>query len=410
MGAAMNGRTVRIGNREIPVDEFLRLINAVEDAQDESDSHEEELNTAVAIEPQTAQEQGRGNIIKLIADFVRRFVFLKDECLYVLTGTWILATYLYKEFECMGYLFAYSPERQSGKTKLLDVLDMIVYESTGVQVSPSEAVLFRTAENHTQLLDEVDSWKNNEHLREVLNAGYRKGGAVTRCDKTRNGFEPKPYPVYAPRALAGIGLRILDSTTLDRTFAIEMARQRKSEKRERLLPRVVRREVEGIKKTIQKWVDQNRDNVAEMYAQGKFPDLEPFSDRTIEITEPLAAILDVACEGAELSRCRGLLLQAIALTRREQQSASQDHQLLKHLLELARENDPLVGNASEIAAMCGNLEGGSTEYDVSRVLRKYGFKSKSIRLNGAPLRRYRLMRTALEELVERWVPSGEDQE
>jgi hypothetical protein len=48
----------------------------------------------------------------------------------------------------------------------------------GILVSPSEAVLFRTSEGQTQLLDEVDGWTNRDELRNILKAGYHVGGKV----------------------------------------------------------------------------------------------------------------------------------------------------------------------------------------------------------------------------------------
>lgn len=174
-----------------------------------------------------SKKVGQKTIIDTVADFLRRFVFLQDETYYRLIAAWIVATYLHKKFEYLGYLFVYSPERRSGKTTLLEILNLLVYEPTGLQVSPTEAVMFRTAEGHTHLLDEVDAWKNKDDLKDVLNTGYKKGGIVIRCNKSKADFKPTKYPVFAPRAMAGIGLSILHSTTLDRTFAVPMVRRKK---------------------------------------------------------------------------------------------------------------------------------------------------------------------------------------
>ena len=144
-----------------------------------------------------------GTIVGEVAAFIKRFVLLPDESLYLLVACWVIGTHLHEAVEVFGYLFAYSPEHQSGKTTLLEVLDLLVHNSSGIQHSPSEAVLFRTARGRTQLLDEVDSWKNPDDLRSVLNAGYKKRGFVTRCDKD-NKMQPTSFVVFAPRALAGI--------------------------------------------------------------------------------------------------------------------------------------------------------------------------------------------------------------
>jgi hypothetical protein len=174
--------------------------------EQENGSMAKELDEAATLRSvEGKQKLHEKTIVDTIAGFVRRFVFLQDRTHYTLIAAWILASHLHKKFEYLGYLFAYSPERQSGKTTLLELLNLLVCESTGLQISPTEAVMFRAAEGHTHLLDEVDSWKNKDDLKDVLNAGFKKGGVVTRCDKSKSGFKPTAYPVFAPRALAGIG-------------------------------------------------------------------------------------------------------------------------------------------------------------------------------------------------------------
>jgi hypothetical protein len=89
---------------------------------------------------------------------------------------------------------------------------------------------------------------------------------------------------------------------------------------------------------------------------------------------------------------------------KEQLAPSREHRVLKCLLELARDDDPLVGNASELAGLCANSEEPIDEQAVSQTLRRYGLKTKSTRKNGdEPRYRYTLSREALQELVDRWV-------
>jgi putative DNA primase/helicase len=186
------------------------------------------------------------NIIDAVIAFVHRFVFLKDEALYLLVAVWIVATYFHQDFDFSGYLFAYSPEPQSGKTTLLDVLNLLVANSSGIQISPTPAILFRTANGKTQLLDEIDTWMNHEELRSVLNAGFQKGAKVSRMDKDpKSGFKTQEFPVYGPKALAGIGFNQLTRATRDRTFALAMVRQKKGEKRERFRLRLVQLRIPG---------------------------------------------------------------------------------------------------------------------------------------------------------------------
>ena len=347
-------------------------------------------------------------IIEVLSQFINRFVLLPTPEMYTLVSAWVIATYLHGDFDYLGYLLAYSPEKESGKTTLLKVLDLVVYQSTGVQVSPTSAVLFRTAKDHTQLLDEVDSWTNDADLKDVLNAGYERGGVVTRCDRNTTGFKPTTFPVFAPRALAGIGHNKLHQTTLDRTFAIAMVRQMKTEKREHLRPRKIRDDAVKIKEQLVQWVKNNGKNVATFYEDADFAYLNRFGDRTIDISEPLAAIVEVAYrKNPKHAEATKSLVSAIAATRREQAAPSPGHKHLRHLLLLAETEDPLTGSPSELAAHCANFDPCPNARDMARLLKDYGFVSKSCRKPGddSPRYRYVLTRAKLQEVVERWVPA-----
>ena len=233
---------------------------------------------------------------------------------------------------------------------------------------------------------------------------------VARCDKGKGGaFKPTAFPVYAPRALAGIGISILHATTLDRTFALPMVRQKKNEKRERSRERIIGPQAKELKLSVEAWAKKSENAVAKAYDDAKFPFLDSFGDRTIDIAEPLVAVLQTAyADHPRAEQAMKDLIRAIESTRREQHSASPDHVLLKYLLSLSENEDPLVGNASEIAAKCANFETPVEQYTVSKVLRKYGFKTKSVRKDGEkPLYRYCLSHAELKEVVERWVSDSE---
>ena len=205
-------------------------------------------------------------IVDRLASCVERFVFLKNRQLYRLLAVWVVATYLVQHFEHRGYLFAHSPEPQSGKSRLLEVLELAVFCPSGILISVTEAVLFRTAKGKTQLLDEVDGWTNRDQLRSVLNAGSRNGGAVMRMEKDGQGRYNRvaKFHVYAPRALAGIGTDILNETTRDRTFMIQMVRQTRGERRERFT-RKIRHEAQALKAEIELWVKEHGDEVVALY-------------------------------------------------------------------------------------------------------------------------------------------------
>jgi hypothetical protein len=347
------------------------------------------------------------DVIGHVGEFIRRFVFFRSEELYDLVAAWVVSTYMTDLFEYVGYLFAYSPEPQSGKSRLLEVLDLLVHNSSGILVSPTEAVLFRTADGQTQLLDEVDSWRNKDELRSVLNAGFRYGGTVVRMREQDSDYDVKRFSVYGPRALAGIGTKIIDATTRDRTFMIEMVRQKRDEKREQLRVRKLRPEANSLRVEIEKWSAANKERVKKTYDKSIFPYFNQFRDRTIDVTQPLATIVEVAYpDPHQLEVATTRLVRAIAITRNEEESAKEQHRILRQLEQVASSEDPLIGSATELSQRCANFEAPPSVEELSWTLRHYGFVPKSVRKGGVPKQRYTVSRAAISELLARYGGDG----
>lgn len=347
-------------------------------------------------------------IIDGLQAFLKRFVYLADESLYLLVSLWTLGTHLHQQFDFFGYLFIHSPEPQSGKSRLLELLHEISLNATQIQVAPSAAFLSRTAADKTHLLDEVDGWTNKEELRNVLNAGFQKGRSYSRLRESHGGkYVPDEFPVYAPRALAGIGTEILDRVTRDRTFMIRMVRQKHTERREPFRPARIKQELDTLRKSIAQWVKENREAVSDCYNNGHFPYLERFQDRTIDVSQSLAAILETVYSDQNKARAaRETLARAIGITRGEQQATEDGHEILKGLASLATPDNPLIGNATELAErLHAVLDAELSQEAVFRVLRRYDFETKSTRLPGEqqPRYRYRLEHETLKDLVDRYI-------
>src|SRR5262249_47668190 len=122
-----------------------------------------------------------------VVAFVRRFVVMTDSQADVV-ALFVLHTYTVEAAETTPYLSISSAERRSGKSRLLEVLTLLVSRplpAAGV----TEAALFRSITADALpclLLDEVDAIfgpkaTNHEDLRALLNAGYRRGMPVRRC-------------------------------------------------------------------------------------------------------------------------------------------------------------------------------------------------------------------------------------
>jgi hypothetical protein len=346
-----------------------------------------------------------GNLVDRIAQFIERFVFIKDKQIYRLLALWVIQTHFYKDFEYVAYVFAHSPEPESGKSRLLEVLDLLVGNSSGLLHEPTDATLFRTADGTTQLLDEVDTWTNRDYLRGILNAGFHRGSKVQRMEQRNDGgWKPVSFEVYGPRAIAGIGLGILHGTTKDRTFIIPMVKQKRAERREKFRSRKVKPEADRLRAEIEEWVKQNLERVTKLYdnAEASFPYLLHLRDRTIDIMEPISAILEVAYERTEELEARRMeLLEAVSVTRKDGEEFIAHHRNLRELVQLANGDDPLIGNASELAAKC-ELRPKPTEHEMAATLRRYGFESRSIRVGESVRYRYELGRAELAEICARF--------
>jgi hypothetical protein len=112
-----------------------------------------------------------------VRTFIRRFVVL-DDAQAVAATLWAAHTHVFDAFGCTPYLAITSAEKRSGKTRLLEVLELLVREPPQT-ANISDAALFRVVAERSPILlmDEVDSIfksREREELRGLLNAGYRR--------------------------------------------------------------------------------------------------------------------------------------------------------------------------------------------------------------------------------------------
>ncbi|MDQ3319451.1 MAG: hypothetical protein M3515_04285 [Actinomycetota bacterium] len=181
----------------------------------------------VEAESQAGGAPASGELLEDVRTFVERFVVLTPEQLDCV-ALWILHTHAVGAAAQTPYLSIRSPEKQSGKTRLLEILELLCARAK-LWTRPSEAVTFRTIERDqpTLLLDEIDTiWtdKGNEHegLRALLNSGNRRGTTVPRCVGPSQALHE--FPVSCAKALAGIGAP--PDTVADRSIPIGLKRRR----------------------------------------------------------------------------------------------------------------------------------------------------------------------------------------
>ena len=228
--------------------------------------------------------------------FVRRFVCLSESQALVV-ALWIVHTHAFAAADCTPYLSVSSAEKQSGKSRLLEVLETLVANPwyTG---RVTAAVLYRKidAEGPTLLLDESDAAFNSgeeyaEALRGILNTGHRRGGKATCCVGQGVGISYQDFSTFSPKTIAGIGK--LPDTVADRSIPIRLKRKARDEKVERFRLRNVRIETDRLREQLEASGAQNLDRLRE--ATPELPG--ELSDRQQDGAESLLAIAELAGGG-----------------------------------------------------------------------------------------------------------------
>ena len=142
-------------------------------------------------------------IYEKIINVLKKFCDLKEDY-YSVIALWIIGTYIHDEFETYPYLF-FNAMRGSGKTR---ILKLIASMSNNGEVlgSLSEAVLFRTAKGRTICIDEFEKVGSHENqaLRELLNAAYKKGQKIKRMKKAGDEYVVEEFDIYTPICMANI--------------------------------------------------------------------------------------------------------------------------------------------------------------------------------------------------------------
>lgn len=228
-----------------------------------------------------------------------RFVAFPSEHERHAAAAWVLHAWVVNAFDSTPRLAVMSPEKGSGKTRLLEVLELVVPHPERVS-NASESVLFRLlggTTTTTLLFDEVDTIfgrytaKHHEPLRGIINAGHRRGATVKRVNAEAK-FQVETYEVFAPVALAGIGQ--LPDTIHDRSIIINMRRRTSAEPVEQFRFRRVKHDTVNLAERLEAWSQhesllEELENLTLLMDDGvSLPD--GLADRAADVWEPLLLI------------------------------------------------------------------------------------------------------------------------
>lgn len=236
-----------------------------------------------------------GDHLDLVEQFLGRFVVFPSEAARIAVTLWAAHAHLVDASDNSPRLALLSPEPGSGKTRTLEVLELLTPQPMHV-LSASPAAIFRTldVEQPTLLMDEVDAIFGRrgsgddgaEDLRALLNAGHRKGATIPRCVGPRH--DVAKFRVYAAVALAGLG--DLPDSLMSRSVIIRMRRRAPGEKVQPFRRRLHEREGENLRGRLGEWAASVRADVVDAWPQMPVG----VEDRPADVWEPLLAIADAA--------------------------------------------------------------------------------------------------------------------
>ena len=239
------------------------------------------------------RNESTAEILENVAAFLRRFIVMSPAQADVV-ALWIIHTHSLDATDVTGYLSITSAEKRCGKTRLLEICELLVAEPwlTG---RVTAAVLVRKIDGirPTLLLDESDTAlrgdsEYSDTLRGVLNLGYRRSGVVSCCVGKAEALEFHDFSSFCPKAIAGIGS--LPDTVADRSFPIRLQRRAPHEKVENLR----RSEIEPEAVSLRNQIAACASKTFETLKASRPEPLGELGDRQNEIAAPLLAIADAA--------------------------------------------------------------------------------------------------------------------
>jgi hypothetical protein len=348
---------------------------------------------------------------EILADllhFVRRFVSLNDAQSAVV-ALWIVHTHTFEIYDgSTPYLHISSPEKQCGKSRLLEVLELLTRKAwfTG-HATPAALVRKIDAATPTLLLDETDqALKTGDEyaaaLTGILNNGYRPGMPYTMCIGQGTKIIQKDFNVFCAKAIAGIGS--LPDTVADRSIPIRMERQI-GHKAEKFRRREVLPIAELLHTRISKWAHKQQSDWLTVRPQ--FPDC--LSDRQEDVIEPLLAIADSA-GGDWPVQTRQALTELFSGGHDESESIRV--KLLSDILEVFNERLwEKIASAELTEALAaietspwGEWKGGKpmTPTSLAKMLKPFKVFPKTVRMSAGTIKGY--TRESFADAWQRYLP------
>lgn len=303
-----------------------------------------------------------------------------DEPLKVAFVLWVIFTYLIDFAEYAPLAWITSPERQCGKSTLLELFTRLVNKPLAFN-NITQAVIYRIMEQFqpTLLIDEIDTGlKTKDELLGIVNAGYSRQASKVPRINTDKGGAIDCFDGFGAKVLCGIGE--MKGTFTSRAIRFELRRKTESANIERLNNRTLPPSTTNLlQQKIKRWANDNCQAV-----QAVQTPLLKLNDRDFDNWEFLLQI-------ATVLGVYDKALQACLTICNRKDEPSVNEMLLSDIRDIFT-NDRIASidllarlNADdEKCWQTYNRGMAFTAHQLAKKLKGFGIKSKTMRIKGEP--------------------------
>ncbi|TQM44110.1 uncharacterized protein DUF3631 [Pseudonocardia cypriaca] len=310
-------------------------------------------------------------------------MILPSESAYAAAALYIAATHGQKLWQCAPRMAIISPKEETGKTRLMEIIEALCYKpfKTG---NSTPAALFRsiTPDPPTILHDEVDSIFSStrhptpgaEELRGFYNAGFSRGEQFWRCLPSG---DPAPFNTFAMAVLCSI--HDLPRTLMSRSVVVRMRRKSEATKLESLRVSKLKERSAKLRGELTKWVRT---------IPADFPEPEmPVFNRAADVWEPLIAVADHA--GGEWPERARLAAKELTEAKIENSIMPDDLKLLSDIRDVWPADEPRIHTRDLLVRLNQESDLGWSTYErggelgpmlLAKLLQPYEIKSTQVRI------------------------------
>lgn len=338
-------------------------------------------------------------ILDRIHAHITTYVAFSEPAQADVLALFVLHTHAFDYARTTPYIYITSAEKQSGKTRTLEVLEPIC-RAAQKDDSATSATMFRMIQalKPTLMIDEVDtifSGSKKEDLRGVLNSGYKAGGRVPRAIGNPNDEDGGIvfFNTFCPKVLSGIDNGQIPDTVLDRCIRIQLRRKAPGQTVQEYYAEDVEVEIAELTDAITAWVGANSDVLADRTQRPARVD--GIGDRANEISRPLLT-LAARCPGW-YERARNALKALLGDEELKLSPQARALLVIRDWFVANAESDRIPsGIAADITGVNGKQLGAW--------LTAYGVKSFGTTQNGVRFKAFR--KSDFTDAFDRYLPQG----